>query len=215
MNKAISKGEIINAKNILKDSFKLILLSSLILGGIGFAEQGYGKKRSVAIFAGGCFWCMEPPFDTLPGVLGTISGYVGGHTENPTYEEVSKAGTGYSEAVQVIFDPAEVSYGKLLEVFWRNIDPLDDQGQFCDRGDQYKAAIFYLDEQQKRLAEASKIAIGKSLSRQDIVTSIKPVGKFYPAEENHQDYYLQNPIKYKFFRFMCGRDYRIKQVWGG
>jgi peptide-methionine (S)-S-oxide reductase len=190
------------------------LLSSLILSRIVLAEENDHKRIAVAIFAGGCFWCMEPPFDALPGVIGTVSGYTGGDTENPTYEDVSKGGTGHSEAVQITFDPTRVGYEKLLEVFWHNIDPFNDKGQFCDRGDQYKATIFYLDENQKQLAEASKIEIRNKLHDKDIATLIKPARKFYPAEENHQDYYLQNPIKYNFFRFTCGRDYRLNQVWG-
>jgi peptide-methionine (S)-S-oxide reductase len=170
-------------------------------------------KNRQWLFSGGCFWCMEPPFDALPGVISTVSGYTGGHTEKPTYKEVSNGKTGHLESVLVTYNPAKISYEKLLEVFWHNIDLFDEDGQFCDKGDQYKAAIFYQDERQKQLAEASKIEIKKRLLDSDIVTSIKPAGKFYPAEDYHQDYYLKNSIRYKFYRFTCGRDHRLSQIW--
>ncbi len=156
---------------------------------------------------------MEPPFDKLPGVLKTISGYTGGTALNPNYKEVSNGKTGHYESVEVTYDPAVVGYEKLLEVFWHNIDPFDDEGQFCDKGDQYRAAIFYQDDNQKQLAEASKLAVFKRLGDKEIVTSIKPAGKFYPAETYHQDYYLNNSGTYKFYRFTCGRDRRLEQVW--
>lgn len=200
-------------KNFFRDCLNAVLVSCLLLSGSAMAEDSTAEKPAVAIFAGGCFWCMEEPFDVLPGVIRTISGYTGGHTENPTYKEVSNGKTGHLEAVQVTYDPAKISYEQLLEVFWHNIDPFDDDGQFCDKGDQYKAAIFYQDETQKQLAEASKIAIKKKLLDKYIVTSIKPAGKFYPAEEDHQDYYLNNPTSYKFYRFTCGRDHRLSKIW--
>lgn len=195
-----------------KNIFKVVLIGCLMNSAIVLAEGSTPVKTAVAIFAGGCFWCMEPPFDALSGVVSTVSGYTGGHVENPIYKEVSNGKTGHSEAIQVTFDPAKVSYENLLEVFWHNIDPFDDNEQFCDQGDQYKAAIFYQDEAQKQLAEASKIAITKKLFDKHIVTSIRPTGKFFPAEEYHQDYYLKNPKRYKFYRFTCGRDYRLSQI---
>ncbi len=168
-----------------------------------------------ATFAGGCFWCMEPPFDDLEGVISTTSGYIGGRTANPTYEEVSAGGTGHFEAVQIVFDPAKVSYERLLEVFWKNIDPLDASGQFCDKGTQYLSAIFFHDERQKKSALASRNALEKSgVLRGPIVTAIHPASRFYPAEDYHQDYYEKNPIRYKFYRTGCGRDRRLQALWG-
>jgi peptide-methionine (S)-S-oxide reductase len=161
---------------------------------------------ALAIFAGGCFWCMEPPFEKLDGVKTVVSGYTGGTKENPTYDEVSAGGTGHAEAVQVTFDPSKVSYEKLLEVFWRNVDPYDAKGQFCDKGSQYRSAIFYLDEKQRKAALASR--------KKDYVTEVTKATKFYPAEEYHQDYYKKNPIRYRFYRNGCGRDRRLKELWG-
>jgi peptide-methionine (S)-S-oxide reductase len=170
--------------------------------------------RAVATFAGGCFWCMEPPYDELDGVIATISGYAGGTTVDPTYQEVSQGGTGHAEVVQVTYDPAKVTYEKLLEVFWRNVDPLDAGGQFCDRGDQYRTGIFVHDEEQRRLAEQSKQALEGRFDGQPIVTEIEEAGPFYPAEDYHQDYYEKNSIRYKFYRWNCGRDQRLAEVWG-
>ena len=184
--------------------------------GVGAAAQAVGREeRAVATFAGGCFWCMEPPFDTLEGVISTTSGYAGGHTKDPTYEEVSAGATGHAEAVQVVFDPKKVTYAKLLEVFWQNIDPLDQAGQFCDKGRQYRSAIFTHDDEQRRLAEQSKKTLEDSrrFSR-PIVTEIAPASPFYPAEEYHQDYYRKNSVRYKFYRWGCGRDQRLREVWG-
>ena len=173
------------------------------------------EHRAVAIFAGGCFWCMEPPFDKLPGVFSTTSGYVGGHVANPTYEQVSAGGTGHAEAVQVEYDPGKVSYAKLLDVFWHNIDPVAVDRQFCDAGAQYRSAIFPVDDEQRRLAEASKQK-WQSSGRFDrpIATEIVAATMFYPAEDYHQDYYEKNPVRYKFYRFSCGRDGRLEEVWG-
>lgn len=171
--------------------------------------------RATATFAGGCFWCMEPPFDRLEGVISTTSGYTGGQKPNPTYEEVSAGRTGHFEAVQVVYDPARIDYAALLQVFWRNIDPLDPSGQFCDKGGQYRSAIFYHDDEQRRLAEESKRMVEKSIrSEGPVVTEILPAATFYPAEEYHQDYYRKNPLRYKFYRFSCGRDARLEQLWG-
>jgi len=168
-----------------------------------------------ATFAGGCFWCMEPPFDELPGVISTTSGYTGGHKVDPTYAEVSAGKTGHAEAVQVLFDPAKISYEKLLDIFWHNVDPTTANRQFCDVGSQYRTAIFYHTDEQKRLAEASKKVLEQSgqLSR-PIVTEIVAAAEFYPAEEYHQDYYQKNPLRYKFYRYSCGRDQTLKDIWG-
>ncbi len=168
---------------------------------------------AVAIFAGGCFWCMEPPFDKLPGVLSTTSGYIGGRIANPTYEQVSAGGSGHAEALQVQYDPRKVSYATLLDVFWRNIDPLAVDRQFCDVGDQYRSAIFTADAQQQRLADASKRKLQERF-KQPIATQLVAATRFYPAETYHQDYYKKNPVRYKFYRSSCGRDKRLKQVWG-
>jgi peptide-methionine (S)-S-oxide reductase len=171
--------------------------------------------RAVATFAGGCFWCMEPPYDKLPGVISTTSGYIGGKTENPTYRDVVRGGTGHAEAVQVVYDPAKISYEKLLEVFWRNIDPHDAGGQFCDRGDSYRTGIFVHDAAQRKAAEASKAALAASGKlKRPIVTEIVDAARFYPAEDYHQDYYVKNPVRYKFYRQNCGRDARLRQIWG-
>jgi peptide-methionine (S)-S-oxide reductase len=168
-----------------------------------------------ATFAGGCFWCMEGPFDHVPGVVSTTSGYTGGNVKKPSYEQVSSGATGHAESVDVVYDPAKVTYAQLLDVFWHNVDPLDGGGQFCDRGNQYRTAIFYHDEEQKRLAEESKQALEASGKfKKKIVTQIVPAGEFYAAEDYHQDYYLRNPIRYKYYRFNCGRDDRLKDLWG-
>jgi len=168
-----------------------------------------------ATFAGGCFWCMEPPYDKLDGVIATTSGYTGGKKVNPTYREVSAGGTGHAEAVQVEYDPKKVSYEKLLDVFWHNVDPTQKDGQFCDHGAQYRTAIFVHDDAQKAAAEASKAALAKSKPfKGDIVTEIVPASTFYPAEDYHQDYYMKNPVRYKFYRTGCGRDARLQELWG-
>lgn len=182
------------------------------------AKAGYpppGKALAKATFAGGCFWCMEPPFDKLPGVISTTSGYTGGRKLNPNYEEVSAGATGHAEAVQVIYDPAKISYPELLKVFWRNIDPTVKDRQFCDVGDQYRSAIFYYTDDQRIQAEESKAALGKSKPfAKPIVTGIVAASDFYPAEEYHQDYYRKNPVRYKLYRYNCGRDQRLRQLWG-
>lgn len=175
------------------------------------APQKAGLAK--ATFAGGCFWCMEPPYDKLPGVVSTTSGYTGGHLKNPSYEQVSSGGTGHTEAVEVVYDPSKVSYAKLLEVFWHNIDPLTPNRQFCDVGEQYRSAIFFHNEEQKRLAQQTKAAVEKELGER-VVTEILPAGAYYPAEEYHQNYYEKNPIRYKFYRNGCGRDRRLEQLWG-
>jgi len=179
------------------------------------AQQPVPPGQAVAIFAGGCFWCMEPPFDKLPGVTATISGYTGGSKVNPTYQEVSAGSTGHAEAVQVIYDPKKVTYEKLLETYWVNVDPTVKDRQFCDSGTQYRTSIFYSDEAQRKAAEASKAALDKSKPfKEAIVTPIVMAGAFYPAEEYHQDYYKKNPVRYQIYRSGCGRDARLKQLWG-
>jgi peptide-methionine (S)-S-oxide reductase len=179
-------------------------------------ETAAPNDRAVATFAGGCFWCMEPPYDKLDAVIATVSGYTGGEVENPTYEQVSGGGTGHAEAVQVIYDPNKISYKKLLDVFWHNIDPLDAGGQFCDRGSSYRSAVFYANEKQQRLAQESKQALNQSarFGRQPIVTKIVPAGEFYRAEDYHQNYYQENALRYKYYRWLCGRDARLEELWG-
>jgi peptide-methionine (S)-S-oxide reductase len=190
------------------------VLIALIVG-IAACQAIAAEKTAKATFAGGCFWCMEPPFDKLDGVISTTSGYTGGKKLNPTYPEVSDGGTGHTESVEIVFDPAKISYEKLLNVFWHNIDPTVKDQQFCDHGSQYRTAIFFHDEQQKKAAEAAKTELMKSKPfKGDIFTEIAMASTFYPAEDYHQDYYLKNPVKYKFYRFNCGRDSRLKELWG-
>jgi peptide-methionine (S)-S-oxide reductase len=172
-------------------------------------------KLATATFAGGCFWCMEPPFDKVKGVKSTTSGYTGGTKPNPTYEEVTTGATGHAEAVQVVYDPSKVSYAQLLQIFWRNVDPLTANAQFCDHGPQYRTAIFFHDAEQQRLAEESKRQLEASgRFKAPIVTELVPASTFYPAEDYHQDYYQKNPVRYRYYRFGCGRDARLKQLWG-
>ena len=168
-----------------------------------------------ATFAGGCFWCMEHPFDELPGVVSVTSGYTGGQKKNPTYQEVSAGGTGHAESVQVVYDPAKISYDKLLERYWHNIDPTAKDRQFCDAGHQYRSAIFYHNEEQHRLALQSKKALERNKPfKGPVLTEIVPASEFYPAEEYHQHYYKKNPIRYKYYRTACGRDNKLKELWG-
>ena len=185
-------------------------LAALLL----FAAPSPGSAQTAkATFAGGCFWCMEPPFDELNGVISTTSGYIGGKTKNPTYEQVSTGSTGHAEALQVVFDPKKITYEKLLEVFWHNIDPLAADGQFCDLGSQYRSAIFYHDAAQKSAAEKSKKAV-QGRFKQPIATEIAAATVFYPAEDYHQDYYKKNPVRYKLYSHGCGRAQRLEEVWG-
>jgi peptide-methionine (S)-S-oxide reductase len=194
---------------------KLIIRFVLLLGVVFAQFSNAADNLAKATFAGGCFWCMEPPFDKLPGVVSTTSGYTGGKKVNPTYREVSDGETGHAEAVQIVYDPAKVSYEQLLNVFWHNIDPTVRDQQFCDHGSQYRTGIFAHDDEQKKLAKASREALMKSKPfKADIITEIVAATTFYPAEEYHQDYYLKNPVKYKFYRFNCGRDARLKELWG-
>lgn len=168
-----------------------------------------------AVFAGGCFWCMETAFEGLPGVISAVSGYTGGHTKNPTYEEVCSHTTGHLEAVQVTYDPARIRYAQLLDRYWHSIDPTQADGQFCDRGDSYESAIFTDGPEQARAAEASKAAIVRSkVLRARIVTPIRALTVFYPAEDYHQDFYKKDPLRYRSYRAGCGRDRRLEQLWG-
>ncbi len=200
--------------------FLRILLAVFALSGMAAAsaESAGGEMQpplATAVFAGGCFWCMEPPFDKLGGVVSTTSGYTGGRTSSPTYEQVSAGGTGHLEAIRVVYDPNRIDYARLLDVFWRNVDPLDAGGQFCDRGGQYRSAIFYETDEQRQLAERFKAELQapERLGR-SVATEILPASPFYPAEDNHQDYYQKNPFRYSIYRFNCGRDRRLEEVWG-
>ncbi len=173
------------------------------------------NENHLATFAAGCFWCMEHPFDELDGVLSVTAGYAGGKVANPTYAQVSAGTTGHAEAVQIEFDPARIRYRKLLNIYWRNSDPTVNDRQFCDHGSQYRPAIFYHDAAQQREAEASKAEIARNKRfAAPIVTEIVPAGRFWPAETYHQHYYRKNPLRYKFYRYQCGRDARLQQLWG-
>ena len=168
---------------------------------------------AVATFAAGCFWCTESDFDKVEGVVSTTSGYTGGHKANATYYEVGTGRTGHTEGVRVVFDPSKVNYASLLDVYWRNVDPFDGRGQFCDKGSQYRPEIFVHDAEQRKLAEASKAAVEAKLKR-PVAVKVTPAATFYVAEDYHQDYYKKNPVRYKFYRYNCGRDARLEQVWG-
>ena len=193
----------------------LCALAALAFASAFAAAPVVPPGHAVATFAGGCFWCMEPPYDKLAGVKSTTSGYMGGRTANPTYEQVSAGTTGHAEVVQVVYDPKQVSYEKLLEVFWVNIDPTVGDRQFCDVGSQYRAAIFYHDDAQRRAAEASLEALRKSKPfAAPVVTPVVAAGAFHPAEDYHQDYYRKNPVRYNFYRNGCGRDRRLRELWG-
>lgn len=196
----------------------LTLSLAVLIGTTGSAQsnaQSDDENQAIATFAGGCFWCMEPPFDELDGVSSTISGYTGGHVENLSYEQVSAGGTGHTEAMQVTYNPDVVSYETLLNVYWHNIDPLDAGGQFCDRGSSYRSAIFVHTSEQRKLAEVSKQEIAESGQLNgEIVTPIQEASTFYPAEEYHQNYYDKNPLRYRFYKWNCGREQRLEEVWG-
>ena len=191
------------------------LIVVLILSAASLAHAQGEPERATATFAGGCFWCEETAFEGLDGVLSVTSGYTGGQKLNPSYEEVSSGSTGHAESVQVLYDPRKISYARLLDVFWHNVDPLEAGGQFCDRGTQYRSAIFYADAEQRRLAEASKKVLEKEPRfAGKIATQLVPATKFYPAEEYHQDFYKKNPARYQEYRQGCRRDARLKQLWG-
>ncbi len=196
--------------------FALVLLALGSTAGTAVAQGAPGAPvLARATFAGGCFWCMEEAFEPIEGVMSVVSGYIGGTRAKPTYEEVSAGRTGHAEAVEIRYDPVKVSYERLLQHFWRNIDPLAVDRQFCDGGNQYRSAIFYHDAEQRRLAEASTAALEQSGKlKGPIATQIVQAGPFYPAEEYHQDYYRKNPQRYKFYKWSCGRAQRLAQLWG-
>ena len=202
----------------------LLLAAGLFLGASPnsrAAEAPAGETRAgedgleVATFAGGCFWCVESDFDKVPGVVRTVSGYTGGALPNPTYTQVSAGGTGHREAVQIFYDPKQVAYEMLVEIFWRSVDPTDGGGQFCDRGESYETAIFANSLEQKQQAEASKRALQSSrVLDRPVVTPVEVARTFYPAEDYHQDYYRKSPLRYNFYRYRCGRDARVEELWG-
>ena len=201
--------------------YVLGLITILIVGGLGIAgvnEENRSEEteeRAQAIFAGGCFWCVEEAFEKVEGVVSATSGYIGGEVPDPTYKQVSAGGTGYAEAVEIVYDSDKVTYQQLLEVFWRNIDPTTPDQQFCDHGNQYRSAIFYLDETQKQLAEESKQKVAQTKNFIDpVVTEITMASTFYAAEDYHQDFYKKNPIQYKFYKWNCGRAQRLEELWG-
>jgi peptide-methionine (S)-S-oxide reductase len=196
--------------------FVAVVVACALTAGMAAAQAPGARpdaKTAVATFAGGCFWCVEADFDKVDGVISATSGYTGGKIANPTYQQVSAGGTGHTEAVEIVYDPAKVSFEKLLDHFWRNHDPLAKNAQFCDHGSQYRAGIFYHDEEQRRLAQASK-QTAQARFKQPIQTEITPAAPFYKAEDYHQDYYVKNPIRYKFYRYNCGRDQRLEELWG-
>jgi peptide-methionine (S)-S-oxide reductase len=208
----------------MRSTITVSILITLALAVVGLFHPGAGAAEpkppvanatAVAVFAGGCFWCMEEAFEKVPGVVSAVSGYTGGHVKNPSYEAVSSGGTGHVEAVQVTYDTARIGYPQLLQVFWKNVDPTTPNRQFCDVGEQYTAAIFVADETQKRLAEESKSEVERTKTfKEPIVTQIRPASEFYPAEDYHQDYYKKNPVRYKFYKFNCGRSERLANLWG-
>jgi peptide-methionine (S)-S-oxide reductase len=194
------------------------ILGALAAIGLTFSVSGAlaeeaPSKTAIATFAGGCFWCIESDFDRVPGVLATVSGYTGGKTDNPTYRQVSRSDTGHREALQITYDPQKISYAQLLTVFWHSVDPVDSGGQFCDRGVPYQTAVFVHDDEQRKLAEASKAQAMKDLG-QEIFTPVETAAKFYRAEEYHQDYHTKNPLRYKYYRWNCGRNQKVEQLWG-
>lgn len=205
---------------MMKIHLRIGVFLAAVLGvfssGSAAGDQATGGRRlETATFAGGCFWCMEEALDKVDGVISTTSGYTGGHAVNPTYKEVSAGGTGHTESVEIVYDPGKVTYATLLETFWRNIDPTTPNRQFCDQGTQYRSAIFYHGENQKRLAEESKKKLEQSKPfKESIVTEIVPASAFYPAEEYHQNFYQKNPIRYKFYKYSCGRAQRLQELWG-
>jgi len=195
--------------------FRILIGLAAWIGAAGLSLAAPPAGRETAVFAGGCFWCEETAFEGLPGVLSVTSGYTGGQTKNPTYEQVSSGSTGHAESVEVAYDPAKISYERLLEVFWHNVDPFDGGGQFCDRGTQYRSAIFYKDEAQRKAAEESRRKLEEEPRfKGKIATQIVAASTFYPAEEYHQDFYKKNPIRYNSYRLGCGRDARLKAIWG-
>ncbi len=197
-----------NAVRFLSMALMVVLVAAT-------GSASHAAEQAKAVFAGGCFWCMEEAFEKVEGVVSVESGYMGGQKTNPTYEDVSAGGTGHAEAVEVVYDPSKVSYQKLLDHFWKNVDPLTPNAQFCDHGSQYRAVIFYGNEEEKRLSEASKQAIEQSKRfKEPIATQIVMAAKFYSAEDYHQDFYKKNPVRYKFYKYNCGRVQRLEMLWG-
>lgn len=196
----------------------MVFLTALICDTSATQEMTSSNNQSekeIATFAGGCFWCVESDFDQVPGVIRTISGYTGGTLANPSYKQVASGGTGHVEAVQIVYDPNVISFETLLDVFWHSVDPTDEHGQFCDRGESYITGVFANSLEQKRLAEFSKQELAESGTlEKPVATLIKMAGPFYPAEDYHQDYYKKNPIRYELYRFRCGRDRRLRDIWG-
>lgn len=200
---------------LLATAFCAVVLAATAVAQTEAPKAEADRKLEVATFASGCFWCTESDFDKVKGVVETTSGYMGGTTPDPTYEQVSTGTTGHAEVLQLKYDPREVTYEELLDVYWRNVDPLDGGGQFCDRGSQYRPAIFYHTEEQKRLAETSKTTLEESgRFDQPIAVEITTASTFTPAEDYHQDFYLRNPVRYTFYRIGCGRDARLEALWG-
>lgn len=193
--------------------YRVFLVLMLVVPVSAFASDHPDINKQKAIFAGGCFWCMQPPYDKQEGVIETVVGYTGGEKENPTYEDVSTGTSGHYEVVEVTYDPAKVSYDQLLDIYWKNIDPLNADGQFCDIGKQYKTAIFYLNDEQRKAADASKTS-AETKMKKSFATEILPAKVFYPAEEHHQKYYLKNPVRYNVYKAQCQRDKRLGEVWG-
>jgi peptide-methionine (S)-S-oxide reductase len=191
-----------------------LLAAACVLAAATTGALAQAPKSATATFAGGCFWCTEADFDKVPGVISTTSGYTGGTVKDPTYHQVSAGGTGHAEAVEVVYDRSKVTYAKLLDTFWHSIDPLVKDRQFCDAGDQYRTAIFYHTEEEKKLAEETKKQVEAKFAPRTVYTQIVAAGPFYPAEEYHQDYYKKNEARYKFYRWNCGRDQRLEQLWG-
>jgi len=194
--------------------FRRTFLAACLLAAALGGASAQAANTATAIFAGGCFWCTEADFDKVPGVLSTTSGYIGGTVKNPTYTQVSTGGTGHAEAVEIVYDPAKVSYAKLLDVFWHSIDPLVKDRQFCDGGDQYRTAIFYNTDDEKKLAEETRKQVEAKFAPRVVYTQIVKADTFYKAEDYHQDYYKKNESRYKFYRWNCGRDQRLEQLWG-
>jgi len=202
-------------KRVTKKCLRNISMSAFLLVLFGLQSHATVGLEAKAVFAGGCFWCMEPPFDKLDGVKATVSGYTGGHVKNPDYKSVSRGRTGHYEVIEITYDSNKVSYEELLDVFWRNIDPLDAKGQFCDKGPQYLSGIFVANDTEREAAQKSRDALQASgVLPGEIVTEILDAAKFYKAEDYHQNYYKKNPLRYKYYRNGCGRDKRLEQLWG-
>lgn len=197
----------------MRSIWTMALLSAAMLAGTAAAQDRPSEEAETAIFAGGCFWCVEEAFDAVEGVTETVSGYTGGTVENPTYEQVTHGNTGHYEAVLVRYDPNKVSYEQLLDTFWHNVDPFDAGGQFCDRGSSYLSAVFVGGEEEKATAEGSKAEVAEKFGR-EVATEVLPAQTFYPAEGYHQNYYNENPLQYRFYKWGCGRAQRLEEIWG-